>query len=118
MSNAAERRAELEGRMSTLREQAAALTEQLERQTSQLREAQERATHLRGTATSPDGLVTVSVDASGGIADLRIAPTAFSRSTPEKLARSIAQTFASARASTQAQLGEAFGPLVQAPVVD
>ncbi|ASO18712.1 DNA-binding protein YbaB [Actinoalloteichus hoggarensis] len=118
MSSPSERRAELEGRLSTLKEQAAVLTEQLAGQTEALQAAQEQAAQARGTATSPDGLVTIAVDAAGGIAELRLAPTAFSRSTPERLARSISDTFAAAKAGAQAQVSGAFGSLAQAPMVD
>ncbi|APU13204.1 hypothetical protein UA74_05640 [Actinoalloteichus fjordicus] len=104
--------------MATLKEQAAVLTEQLASQTEQLQAAQEQASAARGAATSPDGLVSITVDATGGMAELRLAPTAFARSTPERLARSISDTFAAAKAGAQAQVSGAFGSLAQAPVVD
>ncbi|AOS64942.1 YbaB/EbfC family nucleoid-associated protein [Actinoalloteichus hymeniacidonis] len=118
MSDSDDRRAELERRLPILKAHAAALTEQLERQTDQLAEAQESAKQAHGEATSPDGLVSVVVDGTGAITQLQLAPTVFARSTTERLAGSIVETIARAKAQSQAQVSDAFAEVTQPPVVD
>jgi len=54
-----------------------------------LREIQQAAANLTGELTSPDGLVTVKVDAAGQLSDIQVAPDAFARTQPELLARTI-----------------------------
>ena len=111
MSDAAGRRAELEARNAAMRENVENLMADLRRRTTELADAQARAAAVTGAATSADGLVEVQVNPAGVLTDLRFAPTAFQRSTPEKLARSVIETAQTAARSARAQVEGVLAPL-------
>ncbi|MCX4390451.1 YbaB/EbfC family nucleoid-associated protein [Micromonospora peucetia] len=60
---------------------------------------------LSGTATDDSGLVTATVDATGELTDLSLAPTAL-RAGTEDLAAMVLQAYRQARASATEQLNE------------
>lgn len=111
MSDAAARRAELEARNAAMRENVDNLMADLRRRTSEFAGAQARAAAVTGSATSSDGLVQVQVNPAGVLTDLRFAPTAFQRSTPEKLARSVIETAQAAARSAREQVEGVLAPL-------
>ncbi|SER23048.1 YbaB/EbfC family nucleoid-associated protein [Lentzea albida] len=111
MSDAAARRAELEARNAAMRENVDNLMADLRRRTSEFAGAQARAAAVTGAATSPDGLVQVQVNPAGVLTDLRFAPAAFQRSTPEKLARSVIETAQTAARSAREQVEGVLAPL-------
>lgn len=93
--------------LETLRARNADMREQLEstlstvaQQAVQLEELQTAVAAVTGQSTSSDGLVSVRVDAAGAATEIALAPTAFDRSTPAKLGRSIVQALQ--QAATQA----------------
>ena len=108
-----DQRAMLEARNATLRSQVNSMLVNLERQTSALRDAQAQAQAATGRATSPDGQVTAEVNASGIATDLRLEPTAFDRTSPERLARSILQVLQQAAADARQKADAALAPLQQ-----
>lgn len=101
---------ELEARNAALRGQVDTMLANLERQTAQLKEAQAEAMAKVGRATSQDGLVEVTVNAGGIVTDVRFAPAAFERSTPEKLAQSVVATIQRAALAAREQADAVLAP--------
>lgn len=101
---------ELEARNAALRGQVDTMLANLERQTAQLKEAQAEAMAKVGRATSQDGLVEVTVNAGGIVTDVRFAPAAFERSTPEKLAQSVVATIQRAASAAREQADAVLAP--------
>jgi DNA-binding protein YbaB len=101
---------EFEARNAALRSQVDTMLANLERQTAELKQAQAEALAKTGRATSQDGLVEVTVNAGGIVTDVKFAPAAFERSTPEKLARSVVQTIQQAALSAREQADAALAP--------
>ena len=64
----------------------------LQEHPERLREIQQDAASLTGELTSPDGLVTVRVDAAGQLSDVQVAPDAFTRTAPDQLAQTVVDT--------------------------
>ncbi|MBF6507565.1 YbaB/EbfC family nucleoid-associated protein [Nocardia farcinica] len=111
MTDPGGRKAELEARNAAMREQVSSLLEGLQRQTAQLREAQDAAMAATGEATSADGLVTVRVNAVGIVTDVQISPSAFRSSTPEKLARSFREAAQAAAHDVRGKADAALAPV-------
>ena len=109
--NPQDRRAQLEGRNAAMRQQVDSLLVGLNRQTAALNSAQAQAAAVTGRATSADGLVTVTVNAAGIVIDVQFTPSAFDRSTPEKLARSVVAVAQQAAAAAQHQVEVALAPV-------
>lgn len=101
---------ELEARNAALRGQVDAMLANLERQTAELKQAQAEAMAKVGRATSQDGLVEVTVNAGGIVTDVKFAPAAFERSTPEKLGQSVVATIQQAALSAREQADAALAP--------
>ncbi|NKE62097.1 YbaB/EbfC family nucleoid-associated protein [Lentzea sp. PSKA42] len=101
---------ELEARNAALRGQVDSMLANLERQTAELKQAQAEAMAKVGRATSQDGLVEVTVNAGGIVTDVKFAPAAFERSTPEKLGRSVVATIQQAALSAREQADAALAP--------
>lgn len=111
MSTPGDDRAQLEARNAAMRNSVDELLEQFNRQTEQLREAQQAASALTAELSSSDGLVKVTVDAQGVLADLKLAPTTFDRTRPEALARSISELVRQGMLQVKQQQAELFRPL-------
>lgn len=109
--NPQDRRAQLEARNAAMRQQVDSLLDGLNRQTAALHTAQAQAAEVTGRATSADGLVTVTVNASGIVTDVEFAPSAFTRSTPDKLARSVVAVTQEAAAIAQQSVEAALAPV-------
>lgn len=109
--NPQDRRAQLEARNAAMRQQVDTLLAGLNRQTAALNSAQAQAAAVTGRATSADGLVTVTVNAAGVVIDAQFTPSAFDRSTPEKLARSVVAVAQQAAATAQQQVAAALAPV-------
>lgn len=108
--NPQDRREQLEARNAAMRRQVDSLLEGLHRQTAALQQAQAQAAEVTGRAVSPDGLVTVVVNAVGVVSDVQFAASVFTRSTPEKLSRSIVETTRQAAADARRQVEAALAP--------
>ena len=108
--NPHDRRAQMEARNAAMRQQVNSLLAGLNRQSAALQEAQVQAAEVTGRATSADGLVTVTVNAVGIVTDVQFAPSAFDRSTPDKLARSVVTVTQQAASAAQRQVEDVLAP--------
>ncbi|MEU3645355.1 YbaB/EbfC family nucleoid-associated protein [Lentzea sp. NPDC034063] len=104
---------ELEARNAALRGQVDSMLASLEQQTAQLKQAQAEAMSKVGRASSPDGLVEVTVNAGGIVTGVTFAPAAFDRSTPEKLGQSVVATIQQAALNARAQADAVLTPFTE-----
>ncbi|NIH77688.1 YbaB/EbfC family nucleoid-associated protein [Amycolatopsis viridis] len=111
MSTPGDDRAQKEARNAAMRETVDQLLDKFNQQTAQLREAQRAASELTAELSSPDGLVKVTIDAQGTLADLTLAPTTFDRTRPEALARTIRDLVRRGMLQVKQQQAELFRPL-------
>ncbi|OXM74698.1 MULTISPECIES: YbaB/EbfC family nucleoid-associated protein [Amycolatopsis] len=111
MSTPGDDRAQKEARNAAMRETVDQLMDKFQQQTAQLREAQQAASALTAELSSPDGLVKVTIDAQGTLADLKLAPTTFDRTRPEALARTISDLVRRGMLEVKQQQAELFRPL-------
>ncbi|ASO18476.1 DNA-binding protein YbaB [Actinoalloteichus hoggarensis] len=111
MAGPEDRRARLEARNAAVRDQVDQLMGQLRRQTDQLREAQTEAAKVSAKVSSPDGLVTATVDSSGTLTRLEFAPSAFARSSPDKLGRVATEVVRQASNQAGQRVTEIMAPL-------
>jgi hypothetical protein len=81
---------------------------ELQARALRLRERQASALSVTGEERSRDGSVHAVVDATGVVTSLELAPSAFDRNTPDKLARTVVATIQAAAAKARAQLSEAW----------
>ena len=95
-------------RVEGLRQEADSAMASLHARIAQARQAQSEAMQATGQASSRDGSVRVSVDATGVVTSLNLSPSAFDRNTPDKLAQAIVATIQSAAAQARGQLRTAF----------
>ncbi len=109
--NSQDRRAQLEARNVAMRRQVDSLLDGLNRQTAALQSAQAQAGEVTSQATSADGLVTVTVNAVGIVTDVQFAPSAFDRSTPDRLARSVVAVIQQAAADAQQKVDAVLAPV-------
>jgi DNA-binding protein YbaB len=100
MAKVAELRQQADGALAGLRAQMAAV-----------KQAQQQALSSTGEATSRDGSVQVAVDATGVVTSLKFAPTAFDRTTPDKLAQTVVATIQAAAAKARAKVSETLAPV-------
>ncbi len=107
------RRSELEARNASLRKQIDNMVSQLGRRTSALRQKQAEATQQTSEVTSEDGLVTARVNATGALQELTLAPKAFERTSPERLARVVTSVIREASGTRRRAMREQFEPMVQ-----
>ncbi|MFQ6325598.1 YbaB/EbfC family nucleoid-associated protein [Nocardia sp. CWNU-33] len=73
-----------------MRNQVEFILDALAEQRAQASDVYEQLAAVRATASSADGLVTVTVDGAGVLTDVQFAQEAF-RSTPEKLGQSVTE---------------------------
>ncbi|MQY24283.1 YbaB/EbfC family nucleoid-associated protein [Nocardia macrotermitis] len=96
------------GHNEVLRDQVDSLLEVFEQQRSDLAEAQGKLAEITGEAWSSDNLVRVTANATGVPVRVHLVPEAFKRSTPEKLARSMAEAAQAAARAANARSQQAF----------
>lgn len=96
------------GRNDALRDQVDSLLEIFERQRSELADVQSRLGEITGEAWSSDNLVRVTANVAGVPMRVHLVPEAFKRSTPEKLAHSMAEAAQAAARAANAQSQQAF----------
>ena len=94
-----------------LRDEAEVALATLRERMAKVAQAQHTALAATGEATSRDGTVRVTVDATGVVTALEFADTAFDRSTPTRLAAATVATIQAAAAKARAQLQETLAPL-------
>jgi DNA-binding protein YbaB len=100
-----------EARVAQLRQEADGAMTELRAKLAGVRAAQEQALATTGEATSRDGSVRATVDATGVVTSLRFAPSPFQRSTPEKLAQATVATIQAAAAQARAQVSATLAPV-------
>ena len=98
-------------KVAELRQQADGALAGLRAQMAAVKEAQQQALSSTGEATSRDGSVQVAVDATGVVTSLKFAPTAFDRTTPDKLAQTVVATIQAAAAKARAKVSETLAPV-------
>lgn len=109
--NPQDRRVQLEARNAAMRQQVNSLLAGLDRQTAALHSAQAQVAEMTSQATSADGLVAVTVNAAGIVTDVKFTPSAFDRSTPDKLARSVVAVIQQAAADAQQKVEAVLAPV-------
>lgn len=118
MTDPTGRRAELEARNAAMREQVDSLLTELHKKTAEVREAQAQAMAITATAVSKDGSVRATVDSGGALTSLEFSPSAFERTTPDKLARLTTETVQQAIAKARTELNEVLAPAQQGASID
>jgi DNA-binding protein YbaB len=98
-------------RVADLQQQADSAMATLRKRIAAAGEARDLAREVSGEATSQDGAVRVKVDSTGVVTALNLAPSAFDRSTPERLATTIVATIQKAATTARAGMTEAMAPL-------
>lgn len=93
---------------------ARARAEELQARFDRLREGyadlQRTVLAVRGTATSDDGLVTVTVGPNGQLVDLELSPRIYRRPDARRLAETIVETVMAAAGEAAGKVAEAFRP--------
>jgi DNA-binding protein YbaB len=82
--------------------------------TRAVRHLQEGMSEVRAEAESPDGLITVAVDESGALTELRLDPRIYRDSDPRALAEAITETLRQAEERAEEQLFELLRPFLPA----
>lgn len=103
-----------QARVAELRQQADQAMAGLRAQLAAVKQAQEQALRGESEATSRDGSVRVTVDATGVVTGLVFAPSALASSTPEKLAAATVATIQAAAAQARARMSAELGPVTAA----
>ena len=98
-------------KVAELRQQADSALAGLRAQMAAVKQAQQEALSSTGEATSRDGSVQVSVDATGVVTALKLSPNAFERTTPDKLAQTVVATIQAAAAKARAKVSETLAPV-------
>ncbi|HEX5402865.1 MAG TPA: YbaB/EbfC family nucleoid-associated protein [Pseudonocardiaceae bacterium] len=101
----------LEQRTAELQQQAGDAMAHLKARIAGVRQAQQQAMQANGEATSRDGVVRVVVDGTGVVTSLTLAPSAFDRSTPDRLAQTITATIQSAAAQARGRTSAAMAAI-------
>lgn len=113
MTTPGDERARLAARGAALRTKVDELLTDFDDRTARLRAAQQAAAALTATVAAPDDRVRVSVDATGMLTDLHLAPSAFDATTPEKLARTIADLVRRATIQVRGQAADLLRPVTE-----
>src|SRR6266498_4101108 len=100
-----------EARVAELRSDADEAMAGLHAKMAAVQQAQSAALSATGQATSRDGSVRVTVDATGVVTALEFAPSAFQKSTPERLGAATVATIQEAAAKARGQMRETLAPL-------
>lgn len=98
-------------KVAELRQQATGAIAGLRAQMAAVKEAQQQALANTGEATSKDGSVKVVVDATGVVTALTFSPSAFERTTPDKLSQTVVATIQAAAAQARAKVTESLAPV-------
>lgn len=94
------------------RDEVAELLAGYRRSREQLASVHRALLSISETASSPDGLVTASVDSTGSLAALRIADEAYQRYRPKELAEAIVRATRTAAVQAGARAREALAPVL------
>jgi len=108
---------EREARVAELQGEADEVMAGLRERMAAVQQAQQAAFNTKGEATSRDGSVRVTVDATGVVTALEFADTVFQKSTPQKLAAATVATIQEAAAQARGQLQQNLAPLTSPPAL-
>jgi DNA-binding protein YbaB len=106
-------RARLEARDAAMKDRVDSVLEQFEKQTEQFRDAQTAAATTSATVTSPDGLVRATIDSTGSLAELNFASSAFERTTPSALAKSVLTLVRHGTLQVKQQVADLMSPITE-----
>ncbi|GAB3312964.1 YbaB/EbfC family DNA-binding protein [Epidermidibacterium keratini] len=98
--------------INALREMASNLRAQFDNMVERGPDLARQAREVTGAATSPDGLITVEVDARGQLTQLEIDPRIYRRPDSQELADTIVETTRAAAQDAQDKVVEVFEPIV------
>ena len=101
-------REEKAARNAALRNQIDDMLADLRKRTADIQDKQEAAAQRTFEASSDDGMVTVRVDATGTVQEVRLSDKAFERTNPEKLARTVTSVIREASGTAQRNLQSTF----------
>lgn len=90
----------------------AELTAAYERRLAQIRELQKRAGQVTATARSRNGLISVTVGASGQLLDLKLDPGVYNSLPPQRLAAAVKELAKKAAADAAEQVQEVMEPVL------
>jgi DNA-binding protein YbaB len=113
VTTAGDDNARLEARNAAMKDQVDTLLEQFERQTAQLRDAQQAASETSATVVSKDGLVRATIDATGTLAKLEIQPNAFERTNPAQLANTVLHLVRQGSLQVKQQVADLMAPITE-----
>ncbi len=102
------------GSNDALRDQVDSLLEVFEQQRRELADVQGRLAGMTGQAWSSDNLARVTANVAGVPVEVYLAPEAFKRSTPQKLARSVTEAAQAAARAAGEQSQQAFASIIDA----
>ncbi|AQZ61524.1 unnamed protein product [[Actinomadura] parvosata subsp. kistnae] len=88
------------------------LVQEVDQQTEQLRRMQERMRDLSATATSKDGMVTVTVGPRGEVRTIDLDPRVYRKLSPSELSDTIVAQIGDATRQVSGELKELMAPLV------
>ena len=97
-------------RNAALRNQIDDMLADLRERTNAIEEKQDEAAQRSFEVSSDDGMITVRVDATGTVQEVRLSDKAFQRTTPDKLAAAITSVVLEASGTAQRQLQSTFAP--------
>lgn len=92
------------GLWSDPQSQVDAIAAQVQATAARMREQQQSALSVTGAATSQDGTVRAVVDVTGVVTSLHLAASAFGRTTPDRLARTVVATIQAAARQSRGRL--------------
>jgi DNA-binding protein YbaB len=95
-------------RNAALRNQIDDMLSDLRKRTADIEEKQAEAAQRSFEVSSDDGVITVRVDATGTVQEVRLSDKAFQRTTPDKLAAGITSVLREAAGTAQHQLRSTF----------
>jgi DNA-binding protein YbaB len=101
----------LEQRTAELQRQADEAMAHLRSRIAGVRAAQQQAMQATGEATSRDGVVRAVVDSTGVVTSLTLAPSAFDRSTPDRLAQTVVATIQAAAAQARSRMSDSMAAI-------
>ncbi|MEV4185456.1 YbaB/EbfC family nucleoid-associated protein [Streptosporangium canum] len=90
------------------------LVKEVNRQTEQVQGMHEKARDMSASATSDDGMVTVTVGARGDVHKIDFDPRVYRKLSPSELAASLIEQIGAATRTLSGELKEAMQPLAPA----
>ncbi|MEV8636278.1 YbaB/EbfC family nucleoid-associated protein [Streptosporangium sp. NPDC051023] len=90
------------------------LVKEVNRQTRQVQDMHEKARDMSASATSKDGMVTVTVGARGEVRKIDLDPRVYRKLSPSELSASLIEQIGAATRTVSGELQEAMQPFTPA----